>query len=81
MLKQLTDLSILIGEYGDDDIKKALRDLVAVLPTRPDAERAALMLLSAGQAMYGNSELDEDWLDAVAQAEKLLGIVELTPAV
>lgn len=90
MLKELTRLGSLVGESKhangvEDELYEAFDALVAVLANRerPDAERAALLLLSAGQEMYG--ELDSSgtysgWADAVEEAERLLGIVPLTNA-
>ena len=70
-----------------DCLERALDDYLDSLPKRSDAERAALMLLSAGQQLYGQAEPDcqgqvgnANWEAARDEAEKLLGIVELEPA-
>jgi hypothetical protein len=92
MLKELTDLaeqikivqsSIVDGtvtEFNAAKLAACFDDFVAVLARhqRPDAELAALMLLSEGQRAIG--DCDSRWDDAVKVAERLLGIVPLEDA-
>jgi hypothetical protein len=99
MLKELTTLGTQIGrcivqlnDAGGDGIEMAegleecYDEFVEALAKRerPDAERAALMLLSAGQALYGSIENETDetdtWREKRIEAEKLLGIVPLENA-
>jgi hypothetical protein len=97
MTKELALFGVVVGETvrclngGEDDVLAEKLDaafgvLVDAVSdnARPDAERAALMLLSAGQRLYGSSDADQDgadeWHLARINAERLLGIVPLTNA-
>lgn len=93
MIKELAALGLEIGvackTLGYDtavELQRAFIDFAEAIAkqTRPDAERAALMLLSAGQEMYRSIDDDttatENWREALTKAERILGIVPLTKA-
>lgn len=89
MLKELAELGVEIGmalEAAPNELslRESWGKLAEALAkqTRPDAERAALMLLSAGQELYGESEDggSSEWPRHCDEACKLLGIVPLVNA-
>lgn len=77
---KLRDVDAECADALNQVARKVAELMPAALVARPDADRAAVLLLSAGSKVVSNSDYMDDWFAAEKQAMQLLGIVPLATA-